>query len=232
MTAIKQLLKPAFLGLGLLTVAACQHTDVGTAMPHQNVMRNTVQMVRLPLEIKSEADGTDTLSSVTVASIHGFLNSVEAGYGDVIMLDAPNASPERIKEVEMLVQRTGIPYGGTSALGLKPSDGSVMLYVERYVVTTPNCNYWPEETSTQQKNNDSSFHGCATTINLGLMIADPRDLIAGHYSGTSTTSAVGALYGPVKTTGTVDTPGSAGNAENAVNNLLNAATGGNNTGNK
>ena len=195
MTAIKQFLKPALLGFALVSTSACVHTDVNVATPHQTVMRNSVQMVRLPHEIAPEGDGTDTLSAMTETSIDRFLTSINAGYGDVIMLDGPSASPERIAAVEAVVTRTGLAYGGTSALGAKPKDGSVMLYVERYVVTTPNCNYWPEVTSTQEKNNDSNFHGCASTINLGLMVANPRDLVSGHYSGTSTAAAVGALGG-------------------------------------
>lgn len=225
MTLTRKLLKPAFLCLSLSVLAACEHTSVGTATPQQNVARNTVQMVRLPLEINQEADGTDSLSRVTTGAISEFLRSVNAGYGDVIMLDAPSASAGRIAAVELMIQRTGLTYGGASALGIKPAEGAVMLYVERYVVTTPNCNYWPEVTSNQQRNNDSASLGCATTNNLGLMIANPRDLIAGHYSGTSTAAAVNALYGPVTTTGTVETPGSAGNAQSAIENLVGAVTG-------
>jgi len=193
MTAMKQLIKPALLSFALVSTSACVHTDVNVATPHQTVMRNNVHMVRLPHEIAPEGDGTDTLSAVTETSISSFLTSINAGYGDVVMLDGPSASPARIAAVETIIARTGLAYGGTSALGAKPKDGSVMLYVERYVVTTPNCNYWPEVTSTQERNNDSSFHGCASTINLGLMVANPRDLVSGHYSGTSTAAAVGAL---------------------------------------
>lgn len=196
MTKTASLIKPAFLGLCLFSVTGClQHTNVGTPSPQEHVMRNSVQMVRLPLEITSEADGTDTLSAKSETAIFNFFRSIDAGYGDVIMLDGPSASPERLAAVEATVRRSGLTFGGVSALGSKPSDGSVMLYVERYIVQTPNCNYWPEVTSTQEVNNDSSFHGCATTINLGLMIADPRDLIAGRTSGSSSAAAVSAITG-------------------------------------
>jgi len=201
MTALKQLLKPALLGFGIFSLAACQHTDVGAPSLTETVARNSVQMVRLPLEIRTEVDGTDTLSQVTVAALDGFFTSIDAGYGDVIMLDGPEASPERVKAVEAYVRKRGLVYAGTSALGAKPSSGSVILYVERYLVTTPNCNYWPEVTSNQERNNDSLFHGCSSTINLGLMIADPRDLIAGKNSGNSTAAAVRAIYTPAPPSG-------------------------------
>jgi len=186
------LLKTACLGLGLLGLGACQHTDAGTTASPQ-VMRNTVHMVRLPLEIQAEPDGTDSLSNVSINKIHSFLMSIEAGYGDVLMLDAPSASPDRIKAIETMIKGRGLVYAGIGAYGEAPEDGSVILYVERYQVIPPNCNYWPVETSGNQRNNDSPFHGCANTINLGLMVADPRDLVAGRSNGNSTAAAVRAV---------------------------------------
>jgi len=191
-----KIIKAALLGLGLFTLGACQHTSVGTAGLNQNVIRNSVQMVRLPLEIKREADATDSLSAHSKEAIRTFLASVNAGYGDVLMLDGPSASPARLAAVENLITRAGLAYGGTSALGAKPGNGAIMLYVERYIVDTPNCNYWPEEASGQTKNNDSSFHGCTTRINLGLMTADPRDLVSGRSGNTTTASAVKAILAP------------------------------------
>ena len=229
MTAIKTLLKPAILGFGILGLAACQHTDVGAPSLTETVARNSVQMVRLPLEIQSESDGTHTLSHVTETALDNFFTSIEAGYGDVIMLDGPDVSAERIKAVEAYVRKRGLAYAGTSALGAKPAPGSVVLYVERYLVTTPNCNYWPEVTSTQEKNNDSSFHGCSSTINLGLMIADPRDLVTGKNSGNSTAAAVRAIFAPARQTGGEGgTPSSAPDTsglEGAVQNMPGADAG-------
>ena len=214
MYSITKIVKPALLGLSLVALAACEHTSTGTAGLNQNVIRNSVQMVRLPLEIRSEADATDSLSGHTEASIQGFLKGVNAGYGDIIMLDGPSASPERLAAVENLIARTGLTYGGTSALGTKPNDGTIMLYVERYIVQSPNCNYWPDEPSGQTKNNDSSFHGCTSRINLGLMIANPRELVSGHYSGTSTKTAVEAINAPQSTTQSGTQGAGAGNGSN------------------
>jgi len=215
MQTFHKLVKPALLGLIVTLLAACQHTSVGVPNAQQSVIRNKLQMVRLPLEIRRESDGTDTLSAVTESSINNFLASINASYADVIMLDAPDVSAERLAAVEGLIQRTGLTYGGKNALGAKPDSGAIMLYVERYIVETPNCNYWPEETSSQEKNNDSRFHGCSSRINLGLMVANPRDLVSGHYGGPKTSAAVEALIQPA-TTGTpiraTGTPKNAGGA--------------------
>ncbi len=221
------ILKSALLGLGVSLLAACSHTDLSPKGEPQVIKRNSVQMVRLPHEISSETDGTDTLSALKEDAINRFFKSINAGYGDVIMLDGPDASKARIDAIEALVKQAGLTYGGTSALGAKPKNGTVILYVERYSVTSPNCNYWPEVTSNQEVNNDSSFHGCATTTNLGMMVADPRDLVSGRTGKTSTEAAVRAIYTPPArsgarrsgtASGTSPNTSAIGNAANAMSN--------------
>ncbi|MBL4639084.1 MAG: hypothetical protein JKY57_01000 [Kordiimonadaceae bacterium] len=179
---------------GLLT--ACYHTDVGTPSLKDPVVRNTIQMVRLPHEIKAEEDGTDSLSSVTSGALASFLSSVEVSYADVILLDGPEVPTHRIDAIEEYLRKLGLVYGGQSALGVKPNKGAVMLYVERYIVSTPRCGEWLPEADNNSRNNDSPFHGCANIANLGLMIANPRDLISGYSSGASSAAAVRAIYKP------------------------------------
>ncbi|MEX0298336.1 MAG: CpaD family pilus assembly lipoprotein [Kordiimonas sp.] len=191
-----KLIKAFAVALCALSVSACQHTNVAEPSLNDTVSRNSVQMVRLPFEVKSEQDGTDSLSNVTLASLSGFLSSVNVSYADVIMLDGPNASSERISAIEDFIKESGLIYAGRSALGAEPRSGSVMLYVERYVVTTPKCGNWAPETSNNTRNNVSSFLGCSNTANLGLMVANPRDLVSGQSGNNSTAAAVGAIYTP------------------------------------
>ncbi len=197
MTNQAKILKTAFLGLGLLGLTACQHTDVATPSPLEANMRNSVQMIRLPYEIKSEDDGTSTPSGATYSGIQSFLKAANVTYGDVLMLDRGNASDDRLGAIEDYIKSQGYTYGGTATLGGLPSEGSVMLYLERYVVTTPNCGEWAAETSNNDRNNPSSFHGCSITANLGLMVANPRDLIAGQSGPGITATAVDHLIGPL-----------------------------------
>ena len=180
-------------GTGL---AACQHGSVVEPAISETVLRNEVKMVRLPFTIKAEDDGTATPSNYTLAGVNLFLRSVEAGHSDVILLDAPEVDDLRIEELASHIRKSGLTYGGVSTLGAAPAPGEITLYVERHMVIPPNCGFWRVETSTNRKNNASEHYGCATTANLGLMVANPRDLIAGQGSGNSTASAVGALYSP------------------------------------
>lgn len=202
MKHVSMTVKSAMVLFCLAGLTACQHTNVAEPMIGEATARNSVQMVRLPYEITSEEDGTASLSSVTKTALSGFLSSIEVSYADVLVLDAPNAPHERIKAIESYIKESGLIYAGTSALGAEPKAGSVMLYVERYIVTTPKCGAWIPEANNDTRNNASSFLGCSNTANLGLMVANPRDLVAGQSAGNTTSAAVSAIYTPAPSAAT------------------------------
>lgn len=58
--------------------------------------------------------------------------------------------------------------------------GSAMVVVGRYVVSTPSCPNWRKPSGIDSANQPSSNFGCANETNLGLMVADPADLVVGH----------------------------------------------------
>ena len=64
----------------------------------------------------------------------------------------------------------------------------------RYLVTLPACPNWSQYPASDFTNARSSNFGCATASNLGLMVANPADLVAGrelaHADGTPAVSAV------------------------------------------
>ena len=200
-TKSKNLIKLSLTKLSMiaatgLTLAACQHNAVTAPSPSETIKRNEVKMVRLPFRIAAEDDKTDTPSSYTLNGISLFLHSVSAGHADVIMLDSNGVAPERLEAIADHIKAKGLIYAGASALGVKPAEGEITLYVERHTVIPPNCGNWRVETSGNDVNNASAHHGCSSIANLGLMIANPRDLIAGQSSGNSTAAAVGAIYSP------------------------------------
>jgi type IV pilus biogenesis protein CpaD/CtpE len=181
----------AFSSLTLLSACLSSVTTPGM---NDQVHRNSVQLVRFSHVIKAESDATNTLSQKTIADLNNFLNSTNVGYGDVLMVDtAYQATNDRVLEIKKYVQKRGHEYAGKTLLGGKPAAGDITLYVERHVVTTPNCGNWPDEPGSALINNPSSFNGCSNIANLGLMVADPRDLIAGQQGTTTTSTAVNAV---------------------------------------
>ncbi len=59
----------------------------------------------------------------------------------------------------------------------------VELVFERYLVTLPACPDWSRESGTDFANLPHSNYGCATQSNLGLMVAEPKDLVRGRTLG-------------------------------------------------
>ncbi len=59
----------------------------------------------------------------------------------------------------------------------------VEIVLERYLVTPPACPDWSRRTGLDYSNQPHSNFGCATETNLGLMVANPRDLVRGRTLG-------------------------------------------------
>jgi pilus assembly protein CpaD len=61
---------------------------------------------------------------------------------------------------------------------------SAEFRLDRHLVTLPRCPNWSSEPQ-NWSNRPSSNFGCANTTNLGLMIANPADLVGGRTLGPS-----------------------------------------------
>ena len=61
-----------------------------------------------------------------------------------------------------------------------PMTGMVRVMVRRYLVTLPGCPDWSGRPGRSSNNQVSSNFGCASAVNLGVMVANPADLEAGQ----------------------------------------------------
>ena len=59
----------------------------------------------------------------------------------------------------------------------------VEIVLERYLITPPACPDWSRKSGIDYANKPHTNFGCATATNLGLMIANPRDLVKGRELG-------------------------------------------------
>lgn len=101
---------------------------------------------------------------------------------------------DRNRSVEALLREVGlgnlaittVAYG--EAVPAVPSSGPaawrlnrrVELVLERHLVTLPACPDWSRKSGTDFSNQAHSNFGCATQTNLGLMVAEPKDLVRGR----------------------------------------------------
>ena len=176
-------------GLGL-SLAACSSQTPDAPINYDARMRSAAELVRLPhtfseADLQNAAQRDDALET--------FLLEAEARYSDRFWIDTgsgvANDTSDGLAKAIML---RGLTYSGTAALGPRPQDGDIVLYLERYIARPPECGVWAEE-APGGENNTSSFWGCSNTRNLALMVANPRDLVAGTKGKPSTEAAVAAL---------------------------------------
>src|SRR5262249_25613028 len=69
-----------------------------------------------------------------------------------------------------------------SPLDAVPANRAV-LGIGRYTVTLPPCPNWSSPPNSEYTNAMSSNWGCSTATNLGLMVANPADLVSGRTLG-------------------------------------------------
>jgi pilus biogenesis lipoprotein CpaD len=137
-----------------------------------------------------------------------FLRTVQPGGRDSLRLEGHaderatelynlDLAARRAEQVAAFLEDTG--YGALDvtaialgeALPAVPSTGPaawqlnrrVEVVLERYLVTLPGCPDWSRESGTDFDNLPLSNLGCATQTNLGLMIAEPKDLVRGRPLG-------------------------------------------------
>ena len=87
----------------------------------------------------------------------------------------------RAKQIGDLVKRRGVP---ASRMMLRvaredsSANGPIVISYDTLVVSVPECGIWDEESSHDETNTSNPNFGCSIQRNIGLMIDDPRDLIA------------------------------------------------------
>ncbi len=126
-----------------------------------------------------------------------FLDRLNAGYGDRLYVVAgparkgePKDAAVRVAERRRQAVTAYLELRKLQVLPLRiefgidaPFRGAVKVIMRRYVVTLPGCPDWSGRPGLSYDNTPSSNFGCATATNLGLMVADPGDIVAGRDPG-------------------------------------------------
>jgi|SRR5690348_4298042 len=130
--------------------------------------------------------GTADLAAGEADSLASFLDEAEVAGGDHVFFQPASddkLTAARVGQLTRQLVRHGI---GATTL---PPDGSavaadhMVVVVERYVATPPDCPNWSKPPAGDHSNAMPSNFGCADATNLSLMIADPRDLLIGRNMG-------------------------------------------------
>ena len=143
------------------------------------------------------ADGEARLTNSQRQHLDTFLARLEGGYGDRFYLVAgrgrggePKQAAARLAERRRQAVMAFMELRRLRVLPLRiefgvdvPVGQAVKVIVRRYVVTLPGCPDWTGRPGITYNNIPSSNFGCATAVNLGLMVADPGDMVAGRHPG-------------------------------------------------
>lgn len=152
----------------------------------------------------------DTLRPAEAAALRRFaelvddrlsLESVVIGHADVRAGDAHNdpLSARRAAAVAEVLQAQGVPSEQITqhALGRRQPVAAedeqtswrlsrrVEIVARGVVVVEPNCPDWSQPSAAHPANLPTSNFGCATTLNLVRMVADPKDLLHGAPLGAA-----------------------------------------------
>jgi len=152
---------------------------------NDTIKRNTVSLHHITHDLKFAGDQTG-LTDAQAAELDRFLGRSMAGYGDEFAIDAGSeaADADRRQAITAYLRSRGLSvsvqpavYGGALA------PNTVRLILNRYVVTPPPCPDWRKPAGEDYNNQAGSNFGCATETNLGLMVANPKDLVDGRTIG-------------------------------------------------
>lgn len=138
----------------------------------------------------SFAPASAEISGAEGERLLGFLNNARAARKDDFYLVSGNSqvpvslSDARKANVADYLSTFGVGIRPLSSdFGVKtPAQDSVNLIIRRHVVTLPGCPDWSGERFTYN-NVPTSNWGCASASNLGLMVAEPSDLLRGRDEG-------------------------------------------------
>ena len=154
---------------------------------NDTIKRNSVSLSHITHDL-AFAGGTTGLTDAQAQELDRFLARTLAGYGDVFSIDAgtDETAMSRRDALASYLHSRGFTVSTEPAVYGGPlASDTVRIILNRYVVTPPPCPDWRQPSNPDFNNQSGSNFGCATETNLGLMVANPRDLVDGRSLGTA-----------------------------------------------
>lgn len=180
------------MGAGLfcaVVLGACGHIPDFkdyTAYDPVTAHEPRVQPVSITHTVSFSGQGV-TLDRVAGGDIDAFLVRQQVGQGDVMEVAIPVGGGEiargRAERVLAYLNLKRLRAGMVINDDPKMPDDAVRLIVHRYQVTLPGCPDWTDKGGITHANQVHSNWSCANAVNLGLMVANPGDLVRGRNAG-------------------------------------------------
>ena len=140
------------------------------------------------------APSSTQLAQSEQESLSAFLQAAQVTTDDPIYLEAvagDRLGTSRISALARDLTRQGYSVATLPATPDSVPANTLLVVVERYVVTPPDCPNWTKSSSDDHDNSQTSNFGCSTVTNLGLMVANPRDLVIARQLGPASAAHAG-----------------------------------------
>ena len=184
------------MAAGAVIVAGCAQT-VADWTPAEVPNELQVRWVTHDHAI-SFASPSNLLTNQEARSLDRFLSEIDLRPSDRLFVDVgPQAGEvvddDRVGAINQRL-RQHIPNAqATPIAGERGTGDEIRLIVGRYVALPPNCPDFSRPTASNAANYADSNLGCSTQRNLGLMLADPGDLIRGRTLGPADGEAMSRI---------------------------------------
>ena len=168
--------------IALIAVAGCNYPD------SPRTLDETDYRARYPIGVKSEVVATEfrgnggAMTPDELATLRAFVAAyIDRGQKPLtILMGGSGQSHQGLAEG---IRETAIAQGLARSevlIGVDPAQSSEIVTASfiSYTAIVPECGYWYQESYSNANNANSANFGCATQRNLGLMLADPSDLLA------------------------------------------------------
>jgi len=177
-----------FLILAILAMAisACTHMDMQGVDPKdfyaEHPVKNTVETRHMLYTLDFKVD-KNRLTGDAMDDLQSALRDISPeSVESVTVTLAPSqiTNEERREHITKLLRYMGYP---RKAIRFESVKGTRIreahLDIAYASVVAPHCPDWRTSPVTTYSNTQNANFGCASTVNLGLMVADPRDLERG-----------------------------------------------------
>ena len=181
------------VGAVLLIGAACTTPDFyytvdgepivfpidASALRERNPVGIETQVATLALPGTIDQD----MATTETTQLDGFIGSYLSGGSGQLEIFVPGAGSgqeEALDKGKWIVDHAmtrGLRRDEVALMIDTEASGQVLLSYVTYVVTVPECRNWYYESSHDPLNRSHPNFGCATHRNLGLIIANPADLV-------------------------------------------------------
>lgn len=189
--------RATLLAAGAVIVAGCAQT-VADWTPAATSNQLQVRWVTHE-HVVSFNSPAQLLTNQEARSLDRFLGEIDLRPSDRLFVDVgPQAGEvvedERVGAINDQLRRH-IPNAHAVAItGESGTRQEIRLIVGRYVVLPPNCPDFSRPTASNPGNYTDSNFGCSTQRNLGLMVADPSDLLRGRTLGPGDAEMLSKTY--------------------------------------